>query len=244
MAVLTESGYATGYTAGYVGVLVELIRGVTTHRMYARLPLHYRTADARQDPAYPLFDYIAALADQASDVEELWRRIDHTPLDEGGTVAATSDLADPDTADLAWLGWLGQFVSVTDDLSLGDTERRHAVASASSGWRGGNKAGIRAAAQSELTGTRYVRVLDHTITASSPGAASQWDVLLITRPSETPSSADVLAAVARLRAKPAGVVLRWEAYEATWNTIMAVYPTWADIEAAGTWETIQNTPAP
>lgn len=154
----------------------------------------------------------------------------------------TSDLVDPDYAADAWLDWLGQLVGLELDPSLSKAERRDAVRFASAGWRAGTTAGMEDAARSELTGTKYVKIYDHSASAGAVGAGTQWDVLVVTRPTETPAAAGVLAAINRKKAKPAGVILYWDAYEASWD-VMTQAPardTWTEIEALGSWEAWQE----
>lgn len=154
----------------------------------------------------------------------------------------TSDLVDPDTADNDWLDWLGQLVGVQKmDPALTLTERRDAVRYAASGWRAGTKTAVANAAKSVLTGTQYAKVYDHATSISNAGTASAWDVLVVTRTSETPSVDTVLTTINRKNAKPAGVVLHHEAYEATWDLLESHYASWDAIEAVGSWDALQET---
>lgn len=201
----------------------------TSDRVYDRLPEAYRVDDELR--GFPLLRYLSTLTDQAGDLEDLVDRFDGDP---------TSDLVDPDTADNAWLDWLGQLVGVRLDPALTESERRDAVRFSSSGWQAGNKTAVADAAKTELTGTKFARVYDHSTAASVIGAASQWDVLIVTRPTETPNPAAVIEAVKRKRAKPAGVVLYQRSYESSWDTITTTYPTWNALEQAGSWNVIQE----
>lgn len=153
----------------------------------------------------------------------------------------TSDLVDPAGADDAWLPWLGQLLGVTLPPSLSPAERRDAVTFASSGFRSGTKGAVADAARSVLTGTRYARVYDHSIPVNgvlTPGG--QWDVTIVTRATETPATADVVAAVVRKAAKPAGVKLYTVPYAASWDTIEAQLPSWDAWEARGSWDRVQE----
>lgn len=212
----------------------------TTERLYDRLPEHYRNADQDAAGDYPLKRYLSLVVDQEGEVETLLDRLDYVPADEGGDGGA-SDLVDPLTAENRWLDWLAQHVGALLEPVLTEAERRDAVSFAPGGWRSGNKQAIRDAARTELTGTKYAAVYDHSTDASAIGAAGEWDVLVVTRPSETPAAAAVLEAIRRKRAKPAGVLLYWKAYEASWDTIEANLATWDAIEAAGSWDQIQET---
>jgi hypothetical protein len=164
-------------------------------------------------------------------------RADYYSPDDGGAPGDTSDLADPATADPAWLPWLAQLVGARLPAGLTDAERRAAVAGAVAGYFKGTKQGIEAAARPALLGTQYVRVIPHY-------GGDQWRLEVRTRTSETPSTAAVAAAIVAANAKPAGVELVATAYEATWAQVEAAYPTWAALEAnAPTWLAVEETGA-
>lgn len=215
--------------------MAEPVYSDTTERMWARLPEYIRVADSGQN--FTLKRWFSSVADELGTVVGLLDRIDYVSVPEGGGPGDTSDLVDPATADSAWLPWLAQAVGVTLDPTLSDAERRSAIAGASTGFMAGTKTAVARAAQTELSGTKHAEVYDHR-TDSGPG--TMWDVLIVTRPSETPGSAEVLAAVSRKGAKPAGVTLWWRAYEASWDTLATVAPTWNDIEALGSWDAVQE----
>lgn len=210
--------------------------GVVLDRLWERLPDHYRAADAQQGDRvlltdHPMYRWLAGICSQLSQVDTLINRLDVE-------VDGRSDLTDPASADIAWLEWLAQLVGVTLDPALSDAEKRDAVLFGSSGWRAGTKVAVGDAAKTVLTGEKRVRIYDHTVFA--PGDGGVWDVLVMTRPSETPDVALVLDTIVRKRAKPAGVVLHHRAYEASWDTVEAVLPSWDAIEAAGSWTSVQE----
>lgn len=156
-----------------------------------------------------------------------------TPID------LTSDLVDPVTADAAWLNWLGQLVGVNTDTLLSEQERRDAVQFASSGFHAGSQTALEDAARSELTGTRYVRVYTHsTDDMAGIGTGTEWDILLVTKTSETPSVAQVVDTVIRKGAKPAGVRLYHKAYEVPWSISDTM--DWDDRDAL-TWDEYEET---
>jgi P2-related tail formation protein len=180
-----------------------------TDRAYASLPATYQDADEPLD--FPLLRFLSSLTDLAAEVDVLHDRLSaHVP-------GKVSELADPAKADLSWLPWLAQLVGVRLPPELTGQAARDAVAFASSGYRSGTKAAVADAARSALTGARYVKVHDHSIT--EPGNGGQWDVLLVTRVSDTPNVQAVLDAVVSKRAKPAGVVLHHRAYSATYAQV-------------------------
>lgn len=199
--------------------------GPTVDRLYARLPEVYRLDEPRL--GYPLREYLSLAGASAGELEVLLDR--------------SREVADPLLADSAWLAWMGQLVGVTLAPSLTVAQRRDAVRFASGGWRAGTRLAVADAARSALTGTRYVEVVDHTTDVSNPGAAGQFDVLLRTRGTETPDPAAVLTAVISKNAKPAGVRLYHRTYDASWTTLEAQVPTWAQVEARGSWDNLQET---
>lgn len=217
-------------------VPLEPSPGAVLDRLYDALPEHYRTADAAGD--YPLYRWLAGVCAEQGALEALRERIDFISPNDGGEPGDTSDLADPTTADAAWLPWLAQLVGVGLRADWTDAEKRDAIQYASSGWRAGTKSAVADAARTELTGTKYARVYDHSVAV--PGDGGVWDVLIVTRTTETPDVGRVLVAVERRGAKPAGVVLHHRAYEAGWATVESTYPTWDSIEAAGSWNRIQE----
>lgn len=206
--------------------MVKPAVGVTSDRMYRRLPEFYRVADIGQD--YALLRLIASVNDQVSDMEEIVN---------GWYQNAT--LVDPQHADVTWLPWLAQLVGVELNTATTEQAQRDAIQYASAGWSAGTKQAMMAAAQSALTGTKHVELYTRSVTTAGDGTV--WDILLVTSLLETPSVPAVLQAVVDKGAKPAGVVLHHRAYSITWATFEATYPTWNAIEAKGSWQAIENT---
>lgn len=223
--------------------------GVTTERLYSRIPEYLRAADEKEltGGGYPLLRFLSLVVDDAALVEDNLIAFDYRGPSEGGRYEIadgivrsleTSSLVDPTVADPAWLKWIGRLVGVNVTPDLSEAEARDAVTYATSGFRAGTKQAIADAAKTALTGTKFVAVYDHTI--SDPGDGTMWDVMLLTRGSETPDVAAVLQTVVRKQAKPAGVVLHHRAYDSAWDTVTTTYPDWNAIEAAGSWNTIQE----
>jgi P2-related tail formation protein len=150
----------------------------------------------------------------------------------------TSDLVDPRTADVAWLPWLSQLVSVSYDRNLSEAQQRQAIVDASAGWRAGTTAAIAAAARLELTGTKSVTVYDHSI--SVPGDGTMWDILVITLRTETPNFDRMVATIERLGVAPAGCTIHAQGFTATWNVLERARPTWAQWDGS-TWTQIEQT---
>ena len=204
--------------------------GPTLDRTYLRLPEHYRTFDATA--GHPLYRFMAGYLAELGDVETLTDRL-------GGVDDGTSDLADPVDADEAWLPWLAQLMGVTLDPSMDVLERRDAIQFASSGWRAGTKQAIADAVRSELTGTKFAVVYDHAVVR--PGDGGVWDVLVVTRASETPNVDRVITVASRRGVKPAGVILRHRAYDVPYSLLLATYPTYGTDWTSRTYSQLQET---
>jgi len=224
-----------GYGSGPYGSGIYPGAGFT-QRLFSRLPQMYRDADPSTGDQ--LLRFISLLGDQANEIEQLLERVAYTPPEDGGRPDDTSDLVDPTAADAAWLPWLAQLVGVRVPTSGDPLATRDVIAAATTGWRAGTRDAIAGAARTALTGTRYVRVYEHSV--SSPGDGGQWDVLLVTRITETPDVHAVLQAVVDAHAKPAGVELHHRAYTSTWATVDTAYPTWADRNGL-TWAQLEET---
>lgn len=228
-------------------------------RIFDRLPQAYRVADAHG--GYPLRLYIEAVTARLGDVQVVIDRITgqrpvgpaspepwslHPDMVEdyrANRVMRISELGDPLTADAAWLPWLVQLVGGTLDPAASVAEQRDTVRYATSGWKAGTRDSIQNAARSALIGSQYAKVIPHQLADGNPG---QWyDVVVVTRSSETPDVSAVLGAVLRKGVKPAGVVLRHRPVGTTWNQIEALRPTWDDWEnddqGAVTWNRWEET---
>lgn len=235
----------------YMSVLVD--------RLYHRIPEVYRTMDGA-DTTWAFKRYLGGLLDYAGLIDatilgmtgdrpvgpavlEPWA----LPADElaywrEARANRPSSLGDPMQAEVAWLPWMAQLVGARLDPAATEAEKRDTIRYATSGWRGGTRAAIEDAARSALTGTRYARVVPHTKPGMSGGLepATIWDITIVTRTAETPDPAEVLNAVLRKGVKPAGAVLWHTPYQATWDQIEAILPTWADWEAVGGWTAIEE----
>lgn len=223
--------------------VLEPVFAGKTERIYAGLPADLRADDA--GAGWQLKLLLSLIADRTDNVSELLRRFTYLPgvddetallreLLDGG---ATSDLVDPATADPAWLVWLAQIPGVALAPGLSEQARRDAIEGAVNGWAAGTRASIADAARSALVGTRFVNVHDHSVTTRGDGG--RWDVLLVTRLTETPDVPAVLAAVRAANAVPVGVLLHHRAYTATWAAVTAAYPTWAARNGL-TWAELQE----
>ena len=208
----------------------------TAERIWGRLPEYVRVADASQQ--WAMKSWLSGVTDRLGEVATLFDRINFVQPFDGGVPGDTSDLVNPTTADAAWLPWLAQLVGVKFGPNLDVPGQRTAIASAASGFRAATKSAIAAAAQTTLAGTRYVQVYDHSV--SVPGDGGVWDILVVTRPAETPSISAVLASIVAQNAKPAGVTLRYRAYSATYAQTRAALPVDTYGQRAATFPTYRD----
>lgn len=235
------------------------VMSLLADRLYARLPEVYRNMDAT-DRTWTFKRYLAGLLSPAADIDDLITAINGDrpvgppapepwglPSDEltiwrENRRTRASALGDPNQANAAWLPWLAQIVGARLDPGMSEEEKRDTIRYATSGWRAGTRSAIVDAAKSALTGTRYARVLPHTKVNVSDDleAGTPWDITIITRTSETPDPGVVLGAVLRKGVKPAGAVLWHKSYNASWATLQADRPTWADWNGK-TWTEIEET---
>lgn len=208
----------------------------TTELLYATLPEVYRTHDEdRPDgpDGYPLLRFLDLIGEQFGEVRDVIERADYYARDDGGVVGDTSDLADPATADAAWLPWLAQLVGANVER-LSTAAMRDAIPAA---FQAGSAPAIRTAARTALTGTKTVTVHRHY-------QGDIWRVEVRVRASELVSNtAAVLAAILAADVKPAGVELVITTVEVQWDTLEAQRPTWNDIDGS-TWTELEETGAP
>jgi hypothetical protein len=234
--------------------LVEPIFHPFVERFYERLPQVWRVMDARQE--WTLKRWLAGMCAASCDMDdmlyEMWGSrpvgpIRATPYPAGMSSAELqawldarqsrpSGLGDPAVARPAWLPWMAQLAGVALPPGIPISEQRDAIRYATSGWHAGNSASISAAARSALRSSKFSRVIPgwRPDERESGRKSTQWDVTIITRTSETPSPQAVLDAIISKGVKPAGVFLYHAAYEAPWQVIEALRPTWLD------WERTRN----
>lgn len=234
---------------------------VTTERLYDKLPDVYRETDAQND--FQFKKYLAATVDTLGDIDLLVERLRYRsqvemerrsryaqrftvythPDRELGAPAlgSTSDLVDPSAADTAWLPWLAQLVGVRIDPNESVATNRDAIRFASSGFRAGSKTAIEKAVRGVLTGSKYAVAMPHSKVNEQgsivPGTV--WDLTLLTRAQESPSSFVVLQAVNKDTLKPAGVKLYHRTYQASWDALESALPYWRDWETL-VWDQIEQ----
>jgi hypothetical protein len=214
-----------------------------TEDFYASLPAAHRLEDAAQempDGAFPMKRWCASMTEQIGQVDAVIVAADYEPADSRDTQEqAISQLADPDTAPVQWLPWVGQAVGVRVNTLLPAAEQRDQVRGAVSGFSGGTRKALIAAAQSALSGTQHLEVYDHSI-ANPYDGGGEWDVLLVTDAAETANDQVVLAAIIEKNAKPAGVIIHTRSFASSWDAIEGIRATWAEWDGS-TWTQIEQT---
>ena len=150
----------------------------------------------------------------------------------------TSDLVNPYAADAEWLPWIGRMFGVRLNQALSIEDQRDSITIAYTGMNAGTRKALAAAVQPFLTASKFVTIYDHS-TSAGIGLGGQWDILIITRESETPAGIDLPALVTASGAKPAGVILHQKTFRASWNAALAQYPHWQDWEAVH-WRQIEE----
>lgn len=206
--------------------------------LWSRLPAVHRDEDAKRDNV--LKRWLSGMADRAGDIDVLTDQIEYTgywedpfPLDD------SSLLADARIAPDEWLNWISMVRGIFVPAGLTQDQRRNLLYM--SRYDSGTKKSIREYMGYLLTDTKFVKVYDHTNDTSGEGLGDRWDMLIVTRASET--DFQVVETVVRANLKPAGVRLFHKVISAaTWDSIEARYPTWTDWDAAGSWDAILTDP--
>lgn len=211
-----------------------------TQEWYSRLSETTRAMDA----ANGFFQrrWMALIGSQADEIRQFFERIIYLTPDEGGEPGDTSDLVNPETADVAWLDYMAQLYGVRVSPGMTVEAKRSAILYGSSGQNAGQEEAILNAARVVLTGTKNATLTRH-YTGGDPAVAPVWKLLIRTRISETPDVDAVLRAVELARAKPAGALLYHEAIGVSWDTIEAARPAWDDWDGQS-WTQIEETGLP
>lgn len=157
----------------------------------------------------------------------------------GLPLGATSDLVDPRTANSEWLPWLSQFVGKNISQFSSLESARSAMASGTS-FSAGTIGAIQDAVQAVLGGTKTVRIFPMTTDLSKVGEATQWDISIVTRTSESPDISVMEEAVRLRNAKPAGVVFHFHKHQSTWDVVELANPTW-DVWDTRTWTQVEES---
>ena len=243
----------------------EPIYTTTTERIYKRLPEVYRILDAQNE--WHFKKYISSISDQLNDIDTLVARLEYilpedridyvNSLNQYNTytrpagledaaygfdpISETSDLLDGRTADEDWLPYIAQLIGASITTLDNEAEKRDAVILNYLGFRAGSREALEDSAKRVLTGTKYVRVYPHRdgLDGSVFHVGTQWDILIITKPGETPSPEDIELEIVRKGAKPAGVILHHIAYTLNWEILESTLPTWTAIDAIASWDVLE-----
>lgn len=193
-------------------------------RAYAELPEGVRWLDAQQGPTpEPLRRFVDSYGDDLDTIAGTIYAVATVP-------GRRSLLVDPDNAPASWLPWMGQLVGASLAGATTVAQQRAAVRGASGGWLSGTMAAIESAVRVTLTDPYgYVAVYRD--------AANPWLLHVVTKATQTPSSAAALESVVKAGAKPAGVLLDWTAYAVTWGAVEPL--TWYGIEGLGSWDALE-----
>ena len=185
----------------------------TGQRLFDLLPEYVRDADTRDE----LLRYMAAIGDAAHPVAKF---IDDADPDTSAT--GTSEPVNPATAPAGWLPWLGWLMGVpTADL---DTTAARWYLSRAGAQAHGSAAGIQAAVQATLSGTRFCQV-------STAVGGDPWAIEVQVDSTEVVDSAATLRAA--MREKPAGANLTvTSSVPVTYDDLDTAYTTYANMAAS------------
>jgi hypothetical protein len=186
----------------------------TGQRLFDLLPEYVRDADATNDE---LLRFLASIGDAAHAVAKF---IDDADPDTSAT--GTSEPVNPATAPAGWLPWLGWLMGVpTAGL---DTTAARWYLSRAGAQAHGSAAGIEAAVQATLSGTRFCQVT--TAVGGDP-----WAIEVQVDSSEVTDSAATLAAA--MREKPAGANLTLtSSTPVTYDDLDTAYTTYSNMTAS------------
>ena len=225
--------------------------------------------DSIQTSTNPLKKWLSAIVDQLGDLDVTIERINFLPIEQRipyrksldqfttyarpagienpslgwATLGSTSDLLDGRTADPAWLNWLETIMGLKLNLTDSVAQQRDKTINAFSNYQAGSVNSMIAAMQSVLTGTKYAKVYDHSTVSGTTkiASSSEWDVVVVTKASETPSGTNVANVIISKGAKSAGVNLHYLIYSLSWTDLEAHYTSWTSVEALATWDTLETT---
>ena len=185
----------------------------TGQRLFDLLPEYVREADASDE----LLRFMAAIGDAAHPVAKF---IDDADPDTSAT--GTSEPVNPTTTPAGWLPWLGWLMGVpTTGL---DTAGARWYLSRAGAQAHGSTAGIQAAVQATLTGTRFCQVT--TAVGGDP-----WAIAVQVDSSEVADSAATLRAA--MREKPAGANLTLtSSTPVTYDDLDTAYTTYSNMTAS------------
>lgn len=219
--LITHDGSILTHHGGGALLWLEVPSSRLAGNAYVALGSGIASGDAHQI----VRGWVDALASQPADAREL---------------ADWDVTLDPHRTPTSALAWLAQWKG--ERLRTGDTfaGQRAQVADAP-GQRFATPAMVVAAARSQLTGDRSVRLDERT---DGNGSTDPWHIRVTTLTSETPDDGAVVAAVKR--AIPAGIVVNHRTIAGwLWQDVVDTYATWQDVlDVHHDWEHLVNEPPP
>lgn len=182
----------------------------TGQRLFDLLPEYIRDADAKDE----LLRFMAAIGDAAHPVAKF---IDDADPDTSAT--GTSEPVNPATTPAGWLPWLGWLTGVP--VAGMDTTNARWYLTRAGSQAHGSPAGIQAAVQATLSGTRFCEVT--TAVGGDP-----WAIEVQVDSSEVVDSAATLRAA--MREKPAGANLTvTSSTPVTYDDLDTAYTTYSNM---------------
>lgn len=242
----------------------EPIYSASTEKLWSRIPEFYRTIDASND--WQFKKYLSAMGDQLNEIDTLIARFSKVPIENqydffetiigditevqvrpasvelasfgSDPLYQTSDLIDARSADPEWLPWIAQIFGVHLGNESVDSKRASIYYATSTYYAGSNEA-LKRSIQDQLTGEQYIGIYQHNDGSTGvDSTGTEWDVLVVTRPSETPDDFDIVNQITIKGGKPAGVIVHHLSYSVPWDTIETL--NWGDIEAFGSWGALES----
>ena len=203
--------------------------------------VQYAWDSVRQEHIEQRTTYSTPLSDPVSvGVGPGYNREDVPDRPEGVPLGATSDLVDPRTANTEWLPWLSQFAGHNISHFATMEDARATFSDTTSNFAAGTIGAIQSAVGTVLTGSKTVRVFPMTTDLTKRGQATQWDISIVTRTSESPDISVMEEAVIKRNAKPAGAVFHFHKHQSTWDAVELDNPTW-DVWDTRTWTAIEES---
>jgi hypothetical protein len=185
----------------------------TGQRLFDLLPEYVRDADTNSE----LLRFMASIGDAAHPVAKF---VDDADPDT--SASGTSEPVNPATSPAGWLPWLGWLVGVP--VAGMDTTNARWYLSRAGAQAHGSAAGIQAAVQATLSGTRYCLVT--TAVGGDP-----WAIEVQVDSSEVTDSAATLRAA--MREKPAGANLTLtSSTPVTYDDLDTAYTTYSNMTAS------------
>jgi hypothetical protein len=146
-----------------------------------------------------------ALATFLQAIGQMYEDVNNWADDDADGNVGWSILLDINRVPSVALPWLAQFVGATINPSFTDAQQRQQILNVQ-GWARGSVAALMNAALPYLTDTKTI-IFRERDAAASPTLPA-YGLTILTKTSETPNSAAVLAAL--LAVKPAGIILNYQ----------------------------------